>query len=391
MSRSLTSRSADLTRLVEAGYEISIQAGHLVMEHVPYVDEEGHVGYGALVSELTLAGDVTTRPNTHVVMFRGRTPCDQYARPLNRIINGSGHRVLAEGLEIDHTFSSKPEQGYGDYYDKMVTYVAMLSGPAQVIDPDSTARTYRVVESVEGDSPFHYEDTASSRAGLGVVNQKLETDRMAIVGLGGTGGFVLDLVAKTPIREIHLFDGDRFLQHNAFRAPGAAGIDDLTGGPAKVAYWAGVYDKMRTGVIPHPYYIDDSNIEELVSMDFVFVAIDDGPSRELIVKALEAAGVSYIDVGMGIVENDGALSGIIRVSTSTPAHPASGTERLSFGEGGPENEYDRNIQVADLNALNAALAVIKWKKLKGFYHDLEGEHFAAYALSGNNIVNEDRE
>ena len=391
MSRSLTSRSADLTRLVEAGYEISIQAGHLVMEHVPYVDEEGHVGYGALVSELTLAGDVTTRPNTHVVMFRGRTPCDQYARPLNRIINGSGHRVLAEGLEIDHTFSSKPEQGYGDYYDKMVTYAAMLSGPAQVIAPDSTARTYRVVESVEGDSPFHYEDTASSRAGLGVVSQKLETDRMAIVGLGGTGGFVLDLVAKTPIREIHLFDGDRFLQHNAFRAPGAAGIDDLTGGPAKVAYWAGVYDKMRTGVIPHPYYIDESNIEELVSMDFVFVAIDDGPSRELIVKALEEAGVSYIDVGMGIVENDGALSGIIRVSTSTPAHPASGTERLSFGEGGPENEYDRNIQVADLNALNAALAVIKWKKLKGFYHDLEGEHFAAYALSGNNIVNEDRE
>jgi hypothetical protein len=148
---------------------------------------------------------------------------------------------------------------------------------------------------------------------------------------------------------------------------------------------------MRTGMIPHPYYIDDSNIEELVSMDFVFVAIDDGPSRELIVKALEEAGVSYIDVGMGIVENDGSLSGIIRVSTSTPAHPASGTERLSFGEGGPENEYDRNIQVADLNALNAALAVIKWKKLKGFYHDLEGEHFAAYALSGNNIVSEDRE
>jgi hypothetical protein len=391
MSRSLTSRSADLTRLVEDGYEISIQAGHLVMERVPYVDEEGHVGHGALVSELTLAGDVTARPNTHVVMFRGRTPCDQYGQPLNRIINGSGHRQLAEGLEIDHTFSSKPEQGYGDYYDKMVNYAAMLSGPAQVIDPDSTPRTYRVVESVEADSPFRYEDTASSRAGLGLISKKLETDRIAVVGIGGTGGFILDLVAKTPTREIHLFDGDRFLQHNAFRAPGAAGIDDLTGGPAKATYWAAVYDKMRTGVVPHPYYIDESNIDELVTMDFVFVAIDDGPSRELIVKALEAAGVSYIDVGMGIVENDGALGGIIRVSTSAPAHPASGTARLSFGEGGPENEYDRNIQVADLNALNAALAVIKWKKLKGFYHDLEGEHFAAYALSGNNIVNEDCE
>jgi hypothetical protein len=31
----------------------------------------------------------------------------------------------------------------------------------------------------------------------------------------------LDFVAKTPVEEIHLFDSDVFLQHNAFRAPGA--------------------------------------------------------------------------------------------------------------------------------------------------------------------------
>ena len=37
-----------------------------------------------------------------------------------------------------------------------------------------------------------------------------------------------------------------------------------------------------------------------------------------------------------------------------------------------------------------ALAVIKWKKLLGFYRDLENEYFSAYTLDGNSIVNEDQ-
>ncbi len=54
------------------------------------------------------------------------------------------------------------------------------------------------------------------------------------------------------------------------------------------------------------------------------------------------------------------------------------------------NDYSQNIQIADLNALHAALAVIKWKKLVGFYLDLEKEHFSVYASSDNNLINEDQ-
>jgi hypothetical protein len=49
-----------------------------------------------------------------------------------------------------------------------------------------------------------------------------------------------------------------------------------------------------------------------------------------------------------------------------------------------------NIQVADLNALNATMAVIRWKKLFGFYADLEQEHFAAYTVDGNATANDDQ-
>ena len=42
-------------------------------------------------------------------------------------------------------------------------------------------------------------DTASARAGLIGLNRKLVGESVGIVGLGGTGSYVLDLVAKTPV------------------------------------------------------------------------------------------------------------------------------------------------------------------------------------------------
>jgi tRNA A37 threonylcarbamoyladenosine dehydratase len=77
-----------------------------------------------------------------------------------------------------------------------------------------------VIESGDDDSPFNYIDDASGRAGITAHTNRLSLARVAIVGLGGTGSYVLDLVVKTPVREIHAFDGDWFVQHNAFRSPG---------------------------------------------------------------------------------------------------------------------------------------------------------------------------
>ena len=124
-------------------------------------------------------------------------------------------------------------------------------------------------------------------------------------------------------------------------------------------------------------------------MDFVFLALDRGAARDLIVQSPEEAGVPYIDVGIGVFESEGALGGVVRVTSSTAAHPARPRGRIPVGDGAVENEYSENIQVADLNALNATLAVVKWKKLMGFYHGLENEYFSAYTIDGNHLVNED--
>ncbi len=363
------------------------------MKQVPYVNSRKEVGYGMLVSELTLSGDVTAPPGTHVAHFAGEYPCRSDGSAIDQIRHQSAKTKLAQDLEVDHSFSSKPTTGrYADYYEKMTTYAAIISSPAKSLSRHATPRTFPVIESSADDSVFNYIDTASSRAGIGFAAAKLEGGRIAIVGLGGTGSYILDFVAKTPVEEIHLFDGDMFLQHNAFRAPGAPTIDELRERPSKAAYWRDLYSCMRRGIVTHDAYIDVSNAHELRSMDFAFLCLDAGPTKKLIVETLEEAGVGFIDVGMGVYLADQSLAGILRATTSTAEqrdHVRS-KNRIPFGDGSDENEYARNIQIAELNALNAALAVVKWKKLRGFYLDLEREHHSTYTIDGNIIINDDQ-
>jgi hypothetical protein len=40
----------------------------------------------------------------------------------------------------------------------------------------------------------------------------------------------------------------------------------------------------------------------------------------------------------------------------------------------PDDIYQRNVQIAELNALNASLAVVRYKQLRGFYVDDNTPH-----------------
>ena len=393
MSPRPTSPSADLRRLQQEGYAIEVRDGFLLVHHIPYVDRDRRVRYGVLVSALEMAGDVTAPPRDHVARFHGSVPCDQNGIPLDKIIHGRAVECLADGIEVAFSFSSKPLSGaYTDYYDKMTTYAAILSSPARALDPDATATPFPLAADRPEEAVFCYPDTASSRAGIGMVTRRLAGHKVAIVGLGGTGSYILDLVAKTPVEQIHLYDGDRFLSHNAFRAPGAPSIEDLRSAPTKVGYLASTYANMHRGIVAHEEFLDESNVDELAGMDFVFIAMDRGGPKRLLVERLEQHGIPFIDVGMGVQEVDGQLTGLLRVTTSTPdqRRHVHERQRIAFVDDGGDNAYATNIQIADLNMMNAAVAVIRWKKWCGFYLDLEGEHSSVYQIDGNALINEDR-
>jgi hypothetical protein len=393
MSPRLIDRNPDLKRLRDEGYHVQIVNGYVVVRDVPYLNSRKEIRRGVLASTLTLAGNVTTRPDTHVALFAGEYPHHVTGQPIERIRHSDNAVQIGEGLQVNLMFSAKPHPNgcYANYYDKMSTYVDILSGPVQTLDPTMTAKTFPVVQEDGGESVFNYVDTASSRAEIAAISQKLALKTVAILGLGGTGSYVLDLVAKTPVREIHLYDADVFLQHNAFRAPGAPSSEELAEKLSKVVYLHRMYSKMRKGIVAHAEYASAETVAQLATMDFVFLCMEGRAKRE-IVQGLELHSVPFIDVGIGVYTAGDSLGGLVRITTSTPAHREHvwNSKRIPFSEVTEDNEYSRNIQIADLNALNAALAVIKWKKLMGFYVDQEHEHYTTYAIGGNELDNEDK-
>jgi hypothetical protein len=393
LSESLIARSPDLKRLVDAGYHIAIRSsGHLLVHDVPYVDGSGETRRGTLVTTLETAGDLTVRPSDHTVWFIGAFPCDATGQPIEGLRN-SDQQVIDDDLVADYRFSSKRADGepYADYFEKIVTYVAVLEGPAQELDPQLTAQTSPVVPSNEEDEVFEYYDSASSRARIVRASRKLELGAVAIVGLGGSGAYVLDLVAKTRVREIHLFDDDVFLTHNAFRGPGAVSIDDLRAQPSKVHYWASRYRPLRRGIVEHPYRIDADNVTDLDSMDFVFLCMDAGSTKADVIAGLERAGRSFVDTGMGLGLVDDAISGIVRTTSSYPNRRDTFRAAVPIANPDKDNDYARNIQIAELNALNAVFAVVRWKKTFGFYHDYEHELSCTYTIDTNVLTSDDED
>lgn len=390
MSRELLNRNPDLKRLVDEGYFVQIRGGLLLMREVPYVNAGKEVRTGTLISSLNLAGDVTQKPDTHQVWFDGEFPCHADGAQIKGIQHSSSDFNLGHGVTAKHHFSSKPDGGYKDYYEKMTTYAGVLAGPAVVLKPGTTARTFRAPEE-EDDGPFNYTETASDRVGIGALTELFTQEIVSIIGLGGTGSYTLDFVAKTPVREIRLFDADEFLQHNAFRAPGAASLEELREVLLKVEYFKRKFSLMHRRIVAHGIHLKADNLHLLNGTTFAFLSMDAGEEKRLVIGKLEALGVPFIDSGMGLELNDGSLGGILRVTASTPEkrdHVHEG--RISFTGGGLDDIYSSNIQVADLNALNAVMAIIKWKKIRGFYRDLEREHHSTYTTDGNMLLNGDQ-
>lgn len=387
MSRQLIALSQDLSKLQNEGFDIEICGGYLLVKDIPYVKSSRELGLGILISPLKISGDITDIPDTHVAYWTGEHPCHSTGVRIQSIANPSPPQDLGNGIKADFTFSAKA--AYRDYYHKMTTYIGRITGEAKVINPDVSAETFPVISTDESESPFLYLDTATSRVGIGNYNERFANQRVGIVGLGGTGSYVLDLVAKTCVRELHLFDDDVFSQHNAFRAPGAASIQDLKAKPRKVDYLAGIYKKMRRGIYVNNH-LHEGNVGELAGLDFVFLCMDTGQVKRAVVMKLIEMGIPFIEVGMGVIRGEFGLSGLMRVTTARPGLQDQFLAKINFSDGNaPENEYSTNIQIVELNALNAALAVVAWKKYYGFYRDSSHADAYCYSIAANEMVHEE--
>lgn len=350
-------------RLLDEGYDLILQAGHLIVRRVPYMTNDGPRDNGRLVLPVDDTGDVVTDAiGDHTIWFAGVEPRDERGAPLG----SASPREIGDAGSVNFLLSFKPPEGkYASLYDKVRSYAHILSTPALRIDSTLTATPGAAFQVVEDDLPLVYRDTNSTRAGLTTLNDVFRGHRAAIVGVGGSGSYILDQVAKTWVDSIDLFDGDVFENHNAFRAPGAAAHETLQARRNKAEYFAEEYSRMHTGITPHPEPLTMSNIDLVVDMTFVFLAAADADERPQIMAWLREHDIPFIDVGMGLRQVDEGLTGLVR---STMYLPGNAINLPVQPHALPDqDDYATNIQVADLNALNALLAVINWKRHLGYY------------------------
>lgn len=381
MSTSLFALDDSTRRLLDEDYCLTFVGNHLVVEQVPYVTTDRVVAYGRLALPVVFSGEsVQDGSGDHRIWFVGKQPCDERGQPL------AGPQPEAHAITPDllasFMISSKPKSGgaFANMYEKISSYVRVLSHPAISLDPTVTPRPGSGWSEIPDNLPFVYRDTGTARAGTASLNAKFQGHRVGIIGLGGTGGYILDQVAKTWVDSISLFDGDTFDNHNAFRAPSAAPLSALNDRPNKAVYFAEVYSQMHTGITAHAEFITEDNLDLLEGCTFVFMAAADAEDKPAILGWLRERGVPSIEVGMGVRDEVGKLSGLLAVTNRFGDNEDDSAPVV----GGP-NEYDRNIQTADLNALNAVLAVIEWKKFLGYYAELESHGEVVYRLFDGSI------
>lgn len=370
----LANHNAVLKDLEETGYLVDFVGGYLVIFGLPYLDKNGQLQHGDWASPLDLNGAAIDPPKDHQAWWRGSRPCDQQGREL-RLGGGPNKVTIKSDLTTDWAFSFKLQDNHGllrpyrSFEEKVRTYLDTISAPATAAFPDATPLAGIRAKAATQGSPLQFPDTMSARYHLNDLSDRLRGRKVAIVGLGGTGSYILDFIARTHLEQISLFDDDKIHVHTIFRLPG---FIPKAIGKLKVEALAQQYGQWHAGIDAVAERITAENVARLKEFDFVFVSVDEGPARHLIIDWLSAKGVAFVDCGMGLNRSAVGLGGIIRITgiDRKAFDDNIGSVRLPV-ENAKEDEYRTRPQITELNALNAAMAVIRFKQHFGLL-DREG-------------------
>ena len=284
---------------------------------------------------------------------------------------------MGDGLTAYSRWSMKlrgrgTHRAYADHKEKIDTYVTEVGGQADALFPGSLAIAKdESLADLELQSRFKYLDMNVFRSGTRGIEQTISEDIVAVIGVGGSGSYLVDILAKTNIKELHLYDDDVLSYHNAFRVPGAAEASELTGQVKKVHWLMNQYAPVREeGIHAHPKQISGENLTELGRCTMVFIAVDHLDVRRAIQAQCSALGIPHIAVGLGVEvegEANSQLGGMVKVEILHIPRSLSDADRQEYLPQADADDMYGNIQTAELNMLSAALAIIEWKAMRGFY------------------------
>lgn len=394
MFQKLVSHNEDIKRLAEKGYAVGFDSNYMIVRDIPYLDDRGNKQIGAIVTKLVFTDNEHVTPEDHQIFFAGSHPHNLDGSPIANLGGGPTPLPLSDAaadVKVERRFSNKPLLNgqlvpFQNFFDKIESYVGIISGPAKAkYGLDANPLTYRSVETVAEDSAFRIQDTLTSCAEIGDLSSLFKNEVIAIIGLGGTGAYLLDFLSKTPVKEIRGFDRDPFHVHNVFRAPGKFDQSELRRPKADV--YQARYENFRHGISLKAKFIDPSCGEDFEHVTFAFVCVDKGSSRAGIFELLMAKKIPFIDAGMGLSRKRGPLSGMMRTTYYSAENAQMVKDKqLSEMTDRPDDEYRKSIQISELNALNAAFAIIKYKQIKGFYFEETPNYHILFDVSDSKVA-----
>jgi len=95
------------------------------------------------------------------------------------------------GSELYRLGNKPPSGRFDNFFEKIESYVGIISGPAIELYK-ANPLTFRVTEDSKSYSPFKFRDTMTARAEIGDLAAQFQQDVIAVIGLGGTGGYPQD-------------------------------------------------------------------------------------------------------------------------------------------------------------------------------------------------------
>ena len=308
--------------------------------------------------------------NVHVADIRGLTNGKVYDRLGSEIGN-----VVRQGTEDSCTISIKRDEGeYQDAWEALKTYIQQIYGGFRASDNSGTHEVERPYTF-----PISGEKSRDEVQWLDLVRG----EKVAIVGLGGVGAWIADLLTKADVAEVHGWDADSIEDKNIIRMPGAVCPDWI--GKPKAEWLEQTYRQVHRRVFGHSEYVTENNTDELCSnITFGFVTVDNDKSRETVCAAFSESGIPFIDVGISLGRCAGQVSASIRVTTAWP-HDDAWRKAIPKVDDAGQETYGK-LELPDVASVAAGLAVQSWRKVRGQLAQRQASECMVYRAETDTIT-----
>ena len=305
----------------------------------------------------------------HVANIRGLTKGIVYDR------NGTQIGNVIKTDKTSCTISIKRDDGeYRDAWEALKTYINAIYGGF---------RTSSQAGPVQVERPYTFPIVGEKSHEEVEWLDLVRGDKIALLGLGGVGSWIADLLIKADVSELHAWDADLIEDKNILRMPGAVNPEWI--GKPKATWLEETYRQIHPRVYGHPEKVSEQNVNKILTdTTFGFVAVDNDEGREIACDALAEAGVPFVDVGLSLDWRYGQVTASVRVITAYPHHETWRKAIPKVGRSG-QQLYGR-LELPDISAMAAGWAVQSWRKLRGQMAQTEAHECMVYRAEGSTIT-----